>query len=610
MRTTLAIFATSALLTPSLFASTLVAAATAPVIAPVIAPRTAPAPALRVQDDDTLQPVAMRADLAIKSVTVYRGRAAITREGSPELAQGLYELRVGPLPMSADLDSVQAQLGGDAKLLDVKTETVMLPAPSSDNPRVLEALKRVEAARANLTDITRRTANNASMQATINSIAAKVASDASRDMGTTLDPEKLRGQLVFLESERERLTAAAQVLAKDQKDAQGELAASEQALADAGGAPPAERFALVSIAVPRDGAIPISVTYLVNNASWQPSYTVRGNPADSALTLEFDAIVRQASGEDWTDVALMLSTAQPTNAANPRAVDPAYIDLYEPAPLPVTAAPAMRSRSEMVAPSAPAAAYDAPASMPMEASGAYAKHAARIDALGADAQVGGEGSAVEYRLPRTFTAASDASAERKTRVANIDAEPTFTLVAQPLVDADVYLRARFRNESGYLLLPGAARMYLGADSIGRASIAETSVGAEVELWFGKEPRVTAKREMLTKVNSESGVFSKAKTIDRSYRIELLNTLPRAVEVEVWDRVPVSRNAQAKMDLKDLAPALAADDKYTKDAKPQGLLKWTLSIPARAEGADAKPVALTWKTKLSWPEGMILSGDAD
>ena len=557
--------------------------------------------------DDTLKPVAMRADLAIASVTVYRGRAAVTRSGAPTLAQGLYELRVGPLPLATDLDSVQARLGGTAKLLDVKTETVILAAPSSDNPRVREALANVDESREKLTDIARRTANNAALQKTIDSIAAKVASDASRDMGTTLDPEKLRGQLVFIESERERLTEVAQLLAKEKKDVEGELAAREHALAAAGGAPPIERFALVSIAVPESAATPISVTYLVSNAAWQPSYTVRGDPDKGALTLEFDAIVRQATGEDWTDVELMLSTAQPTNAANPRVVDPAYIDLYQPQP---TGSVSAMSENMPGSPREMSMDMPAPASAPMAGGGEYGKNAAVIAGFAADAQVGGEGAAVEYRLPRAFSAKSDANAERKTRVANIDAKPTFTLVAQPLVDADVFLRARFRNESGYLLLPGAARMYLGADSIGRANIAETAVGSEVELWFGKEPRVTAKREMLTKVNSESGVFSKAKGIDRGYRIELTNTLTRAVDVEVWDRVPVSRNAQAKIELKDVTPALAIDDKYTKDAKPQGLLKWTLTVPARAEGKDAKSVAIAWKTRLTWPEGMIMSGDVD
>ena len=97
---------------------------------------------------------------------------------------------------------------------------------------------------------------------------------------------------------------------------------------------------------------------------------------------------------------------------------------------------------------------------------AFDARAKAIENLSADASVGGGGAAVEYRIPRTITAASDASAERRTRVATIDAKPNFTLVAQPLVDGDVYLRARFVNESPYILLAGRARMYLGSDSIG------------------------------------------------------------------------------------------------------------------------------------------------
>ena len=558
--------------------------------------------------DDTDKPVMMRADLAVTSVTLYRSRAAVTRSASPELAQGLYELRVGPLPEAVDLDSVQARLGGTEKLLDVKTETVTLPAPSSDNPRVREALALVDAAQALVTDIARRNANNVAAQKTLDSIAAKVASDASLTIGVALDPEKLRAQLSFIDAERERLTASAQAIATEAKDAAGRLRAANDALAAAGGAPPTERFALVSIVVPDAGPVPLSVTYLVANASWQPSYTVRGDPESASLVLEFDAIVQQATGEDWNDVSLLLSTAQPTRSANPRQIDPIYVAIYEPMPVSESA----YSDGAVSAPAAPAMMADARMRSRSDAggSGGEAAKRSRLSALGADAQVGGTGPAVEYQLPRTFSAASDANAERKTRVANITAAPKYTLVTRPLVDADVYLRARFLNESGFLLLLGNARMYLGADSIGQTVLTETPVGGEVELWFGKEPRVTVKRELVAKKDSESGVFSKSKSIDRDYRIVLANTIARAVDVEVWDRAPVSQSDEAKVAITDVTPALSTDEKYVKDSKPQGLLKWTLALPARAASKDAKPVVISWKTRLSWPEGKMLSGDVD
>jgi uncharacterized protein (TIGR02231 family) len=568
--------------------------------------------ALTFIEDDTEKPVAMRADLKVSSVTLYRGRAAVTRSGKVGLRAGVYELRVGPLPESADLDSVQAKIGDGAKLLEVKTETVALPAPSSDNPRVQEALAKWEEAKAVVNDLTRQLANNGAALKTIDSIAAKVSSDASDSLGTSLDPAKLEGQLAFIAKERDRLTARELELTKAKRDAEGLVAMRQRELNAAGGTPPSERFALVTIVVPRDAEVATNVTYLVANATWQPSYTIRGNPEAGALSLEFDANVRQATGEDWNDVALVLSTAQPTRAANPSAVSPSYIELYEPAP-PETLGLQAKAMYDMpaVGSAAPAPMEMAPSSPGGGGEGGAEDRAARIYAgLAADASVGGTGPAVEYRIPRTFTAASNADVERRTRVANLDAKPTFTLVAQPLVEQDVYLRARFRNESAYIFLPGEARMYLGADSIGRANLSEVPVGGEVELWFGKEPRVTARREMTTKKEGESGVFAKSKGIDRSYRIVLENTLTRPVDVEVWDRVPVSRNEAAKVELKDVTPALATDEKYTKDSKPQGLLKWTLALPARTSDADAKPVTISWKSRVSWPEGKLISGDVD
>jgi hypothetical protein len=297
--------------------------------------------------DDALAPIASRADIPITGVTVYRSRAAVTRSGAPKLAQGVHELRVGPIPSFADLESVQAKIGEGAKLLDLKTETVALPAPSSDNPRVREALEAVDTARAALADVDRRISNNASSLKLIDSIAAKAASDASQSLGSALDPEKLRAQIAFVTGERDRLTAESLELARLRVKAAGELSAREQALARAGGAPPAERYALVTIAVPSGGAVPMSLTYLVANAVWSPTYTVRGDPSAGTLAIEFDAVVKQATGEDWTDVTLALSTAEPARAANPRTIDATYLSLYDPTQPPAVAAPAMAPGAPM-----------------------------------------------------------------------------------------------------------------------------------------------------------------------------------------------------------------------------------------------------------------------
>ena len=556
--------------------------------------------------DDTQEPVEMRAELAIDAVTLYRSRAAVTRSGAVDLNQGLYQLRVGPLPETADLDSVRARVGAGAKLLDVRTETVALPAPTSDNPRVREVLAAIEAAKARIADLARKTANNLAAQKTIDSIAAKAAGDASQALGGAMEPVKLRAQLEFIEAERERLTSAALALADDSRKAAAELQTLEGRLAEAGGAPPAQRFALVSVAVPTGGKIEMHVTYLVARAGWQPAYAVRGEPDAGTLALEFDAVVKQSTGEDWKDVALVLSTAQPTRAANPSDIGPIYVDAFDP-----KGQRAVSSAAPRMDPGVPPPAGEAAFADDDSGNGAMSrKRGAAIESLSNDAAIGGSGAAVEYRLPRAFSAPSDANGERRTRVANIDGKPVFTLVARPVAETDVFLRARLMNESGFILLPGQARVYLGSDSIGTAALGEIAVGGEIELWFGKEPGVTVKREIVSKKASESGVFSKSKGVDREYRVSLTNTLARPVEVELWDRAPVSRNEEVKVELTAIAPALATDAKYLEDERPQGLLKWMLPLPAREAGKEAAPVTISWKTRVVWPDGMYLSGDAD
>ncbi|HZO14432.1 MAG TPA: DUF4139 domain-containing protein, partial [Polyangiaceae bacterium] len=62
----------------------------------------------------------------------------------------------------------------------------------------------------------------------------------------------------------------------------------------------------------RDGAserVRLHIDYLVPGASWAPAYTARMEHDMGALSLAMRALVAQDTAEDWSDVALMLSTA-------------------------------------------------------------------------------------------------------------------------------------------------------------------------------------------------------------------------------------------------------------------------------------------------------------
>src|SRR5205085_12056235 len=80
-----------------------------------------------------------------------------------------------------------------------------------------------------------------------------------------------------------------------------------------------ERDAVIAVEKSNAAAGKVRLNYLVNAASWHPQYKLRaGKTAKDQVQLEYLAAVLQHTGEDWANVKLVLSTAQPMlNAAPP-----------------------------------------------------------------------------------------------------------------------------------------------------------------------------------------------------------------------------------------------------------------------------------------------------
>ncbi|RZL51078.1 MAG: mucoidy inhibitor MuiA family protein [Pedobacter sp.] len=65
-----------------------------------------------------------------------------------------------------------------------------------------------------------------------------------------------------------------------------------------------------------------SLTYMVNNAGWYPSYDIRAKDVSSPIELVYKANVTQNSGEDWKNVKLALSSGNPTSNSTKPGLSP------------------------------------------------------------------------------------------------------------------------------------------------------------------------------------------------------------------------------------------------------------------------------------------------
>ena len=411
--------------------------------------------------------------------------------------------------------------------------------------------------------------------ASIEFIQAMMSKAAEADRGKSgtaeLDLAALEQQMEFFSGQMRSLLKTKLDEAAAVQDRQRELEVAESRLSKAGGATRTQREVVVEIAVTGEGDVGMTLGYLVSNANWSPRYDIRGDLDAGTVAVEYGAEVTQQSGEDWTDVTLVLSTAQPSQDANPPTLRPSYVDVYvPPPPAPASVAGGVRGRLGVAADSM--------------VDKAIAEGSAEYYAM--DAQIQSSGPSVTFTLPRRMTVETDSKSAQRTRIAEFNADVDFAYVAMPVLTEQVFLRGRFGNVSAFQLLPGQAGVFMGGDYVGPTMLGSTAPGAEIELFFGADPAMEATRTMLAKHTADTGLFSDWIKTSYQFVLKVDNGSSRPVPLELWDRRPISRSDEIEVSVLNLSTALSTDAGYVADSLPMGLLRWDITVPAHRTGEDA------------------------
>ncbi len=227
-----------------------------------------------------------------------------------------------------------------------------------------------------------------------------------------------------------------------------------------------------------------------------------------------------------------------------------------------------------------------------------------LEQLAADAAVGGVGPSVTFSLPRLVTVKTNAQKQQRTRIATVDTEPEFVHVASPLLTQAVYIRGELTNASSYQLLPGKASIFVGQDYVGPTHLGSVAPNGEFKLYFGIDQSIKATRQLVAKQTSRKGVFRGGRETSYDYRLEIDNGASKPITVELWDRYPISRTDQVKIELVDVSRPLATDAEYVEEHKPQGLLKWVLNVPAAASGKSA--FVVTYGVQINRPKDLAIT----
>jgi uncharacterized protein (TIGR02231 family) len=478
----------------------------------------------------------------VVEVSVFPDRARVTRRGSLTLEPGVHQVEFGELPLALQTESVRASgRGTQAALLGVDTRRTYF----SDTPAaaVQELEKQIET----LNDRDKALADQSATTEVQAQFVRKLADQAAEQFarGLALGRTDIAQGSSLLAFTRQQLADALQTLreiALQRRELARQLAKLNADLNTFRSTRPRERYlAVVEVDVRQAGELNVDLSYMVTGAGWQPLYDLRatGTESDSPLLqISYLAQVTQNSGEDWVDSSMTLSTARPALLSIRPELDPWYLDVYAPPP------PRAMKRAMPLMAAAP---------MPPGASGgaAYDAPAPQYVMEEQQAQVSSEGASVTFKLAQSVSIPSDGTPHKVT-VSTLDLKPRLDYVCVPKLAEAAYRRATVTNSSEYLLLPGAANLFVEGDFAGNFALNKAAPREEFELTLGVDDRIFVKREL--KAQSVDKTFiGDRRRMRFGYEIELRNLRTTKVEVELHDQMPLARHEQIKVRLESADP---------------------------------------------------------
>ncbi len=523
------------------------------------------------------------ASSSVDAVTVYPDGASVTRVITLDLPSGDNTLVAKDFPLTLDPSSLRVEGEAGARLtigaIDTKPPRAAPPVNLPELDKRIEALKdqRVDLQGAIAAATARRKFAERFAQASPAGLGEK---------GEARPLSEWRAAFAAVADEVATADAAIRDAERKQRDLDREIAQLEQ---DKASKPPTKLEVRIDLAAAAATKATLRVTYAVRNARWAPLYDARldtgAKDRKPALELVRRAEITQATGEDWSNVALAVSTVRTARGGNA----PDLGSLIVQYPLaPRQAAVGALMQDKQLRSMAPASA---PAPVPMAD-----EVMKKADEQQAVADVGG--FQVTFKIPgRVSVGASEGA--KSLRVSTATIAPDLTIRSAPVVDSTAFLEASFKQSEDAPLLPGRVSIYRDGVFVGRGTMLAASKDETVRLGFGADDKVKIERTVLKRNEGSAGlIVTTSKTDERSFKTSVHNGHDFTILVAIEDQLPVSENEEIQVEmLPSTTPPTATN---LRDRR--GVLEWAFE----AKPGEARDIAFAWR--LRWPKdkGVVMS----
>jgi uncharacterized protein (TIGR02231 family) len=513
----------------------------------------------------------------IDAVTVYPDGASVTRIITFDLPSGDNTLVAKDFPLSLDRASLRVEGAAEEKLtigaIDTRTPKPVAPANLSDIDKQIEGLKdeRADLDGAIATAQARR------------KFAEHFAESSPAGLGEKGEARPLaewRAAFSAVADEVASADTAIREAQRKQRDIDRELARLER---DRNIKPPGKLEVRIDVATVAATKATLRVTYSVKNAHWMPLYDARldtgAKDRKPALELVRRAEITQATGEDWSNVTLGVSTVRVARGGDAPDLGSVLVRYPEPPRQEVR-----RSVSEEQD-SLRSLQYSA---APASASAGAADKAKKAEEQQATAEIGAFQAA--FKIPGRVSVNAGQGA-RALRVSSVTIAPDLAIRSAPVLDPTAYLEASFVQGEEAPLLPGRVSIYRDGMFVGQGKMTAAGKDETVRLGFGADDKVKIERAVLKRNEGSSGLIVTSKVDERAFKTSVRNGHDFPIKVAIEDQLPVSENDEIAVELLSSSTPPTTTNLHDK----RGVLEWAFE----AKPGEAKDINFAWRMR--WPK---------
>jgi uncharacterized protein (TIGR02231 family) len=513
----------------------------------------------------------------VDAVTVYPDGASVTRLIAVDLAAGDNTVVLNDFPLGIDMSSLRVEGEADAKLtigaIDARPPRAAPPANLPELDKRIEALKDER-------DNLQGTIDAANARRKFAERFAEASPAGIGDKGEARPISEWRAAFAAVSEEVAGADTAVRDAERQQRDLDRQIARLEQ---DRAIKPPNKLEVRVDLAAANATKAKLRVTYAVRNARWAPLYDARldtgARDRKPALELVRRAEITQTTGEDWSNVALSVSTVRTARGGNAPELNSLIVQYPQPL------------------------GGLAPASPMMDAAKPLARSAAKMEAAPqqaeerqAVAEVGG--FQVLFKIQGRVSLGTSEGA-KSLRVSTATIAPDLVVRSAPVLDLTAFLEASFKQNEDAPLLPGRVAIYRDGAFVGRGQMKAASKDETVRLGFGADDKVKIERAVVNRNEGSAGlIVTTSKTDERSFKTTVRNGHDFPIHVAIEDRLPVSESEDIQVEmLPSTTPPTASN---LRDRR--GVLEWAFD----AKPGEARDIAFAWRVRWPKDKGVVMT----